>query len=114
MLECSPTSSMMSFTLPSQCPADTQVMCTYQQEGMESSPLLKDYSDEPEEDPPIRKARIKRGPAFTPEVEPAVRRSPRIKDRNAGFKQSVYANKNCFACSITPTAISTSNMKALG
>nr|TKW20819.1 hypothetical protein SEVIR_4G113900v2 [Setaria viridis] len=114
MLSCSSPSSLMSFTLPPQCPADVEVSCTNQQESMDSSPLLKDSAEESEEAIPIRKVRIRRSPIFTLEVESAVRRSLRIKDRNVGFKQSGCFDRNCFGCTINPPAIFASSMKALG
>jgi hypothetical protein len=50
----------------------------------------------------------------TPLVETEVRRSPRIKTRNGGYKSSTCNSKACLACSATPSGLSMKLIKAIG
>jgi hypothetical protein len=53
-------------------------------------------------------------PLKRPLVETEVRRSPRIKTRNGGFKISSCSSRGCLACSACPPGLSINMTKAIG
>lgn len=60
MLNCTDSSSLMSFTLPSECPGNGASSCSSHKEGTDNSPLLQDPSEHQENEDPVRKAKIQR------------------------------------------------------
>lgn len=49
-----------------------------------------------------------------PLVESQVRRSPRLKELNKGFKSSTCLSRKCFTCNPCPPDLSLSQIKQLG
>jgi hypothetical protein len=63
---------------------------------------------------PSSKSLKKGKKALVPLVESEVRRSPRIKENNKGFKTTSCTSKKCLACNPNPLDLSLSMIKNLG
>jgi hypothetical protein len=99
MVGCAPLEDNLQFALPNSCPDSGPIICE-------------------EDDLPISEAVNSSHPSseveVNPMVETAFRRSPRIKNRNGGFRQTTCSSKNCLACSSHPPGLSIKVIKDLG
>jgi len=100
----SPDSGIVDFSVPTSrpefnlsCPTD------YLGKGHEAS---QDYAKEA----PPKKIYNKRTAAI---VETEVRRSPRIKKSNKGFRPEGCKEKNCFACRVKPPTLKKENIRKI-
>jgi hypothetical protein len=101
MIETYSGSDHLQFALPPTCPDSVEVMCDSQTDpGLDGSP--------PDDKGKSSSTQI------NPLVETAFRRSPRIKEKNGGFKHSSCAAKGCLACSSVPPAVSLKMIKSVG
>ncbi|PUZ62565.1 hypothetical protein GQ55_4G367900 [Panicum hallii var. hallii] len=97
LLSCTNTSSYMTFALPASCPENVAVLVEVVEENQ--TECFEEKTSIP----------LKR-----PLVETEVRRSPRIKTRNGGFKISSCSSRGCLACSACPPSLSINMTKAIG
>jgi hypothetical protein len=67
-----------------------------------------------EEEDAMNQTRKPKGKFGGPLVETEARRSPRLRNRNLGFKQSICSSKNCLSCSALPPSIPKKLMKTMG
>lgn len=97
---------MLSFVLPPTCPENAKVNCPSAQlvEIQEEPPAQEDSS-------PVRQPPSQVG---SPIVDTSIRRSPRIRDKFDGFKQSSCTAKGCLACSAKPPTLSLSDIRNIG
>nr|TKV99389.1 hypothetical protein SEVIR_8G040100v2 [Setaria viridis] len=99
MLSCSTTFSTLSFAIPASYPVGEELKCiSYNNSNMVANSSSSQQGSK----------------NITPQVEIEVRRSPRIRNRNEGFKHSSYDNRNCLACVATPPTLPTKTMKNIG
>lgn len=109
LLQCSNSSSFMSFALPSSCPENAEVRCAaLEDESEDNSSQHGSNSVPPIIAPPTK---VKPSP---PIVETEARRSPRIRSKNGGFKHISCPSKNCLACAATPPSLAPSVLSRLG
>jgi hypothetical protein len=109
LLQCSNSSSFMSFALPSSCPENAEVRCAAleaesedisSQQGSNSAPPISANSTKVKPPPPT--------------VETEARRSPRIRSKNGGFRHISCPSKNCLACAATPPSLAPNVLSRLG
>jgi hypothetical protein len=97
MIECDSLGNSLHFALPASCPSKGPLTCEVA--GPSVDPATHPF------------ACSEKG---TPLTESAFRRSPRIKNKNKGFKQTVCSSKSCLACSAHPPGLSNKALKAIG
>jgi hypothetical protein len=115
MLSCSGPSALMSFAIPSSCPQEAEVTCASVKQ-LPDNPGSQSGSNPNEQEEQGNssgksKAQTSRG---TPVIETGTRRSPRIRDRNSGFKHNTCLTKNCLACSASPPSFTSKMIKEVG
>lgn len=115
MISCSNSSALMSFAIPTKCPENAGIHCQNNLEAADSSPLTKmDLENQVEEEVATLQMKKQKGKSFSPMVESEARRSPRICDRNLGFKLNSCASRNCLACAALPPSIPKKILKSVG
>jgi hypothetical protein len=104
------TIELMSFALPPKCPKNAEVRCV--------SPFLSQDNDSDFESfgksEKVGQLEASNASVVSPVVETEARRSPRIRNRNGGFKHNSCPSKNCLACLAVPPSLSGSMMKSVG
>jgi hypothetical protein len=109
LLQCSNSSSFMSFALPSSCPKNAEVRCSALEDEPEVTSSL--HGSNGEIPPAVPLAKVKPPP---PTVETEARRSPRIRSKNGGFRHNSCPSKNCLACAATPPSLTPNVISKLG
>jgi hypothetical protein len=107
--------AIMSFSIPAKCPENALVLCQDLVQAAESAPGQHSRLDQQlEEEDSMNQIMKLKGKSGGPLVETKARRSPRLRSRNSGFKQSSCSSKNCLACCAIPPSIPKKLMKTVG
>jgi hypothetical protein len=107
--------ALMSFSIPAKCLEGVSVICRDLLQAAESAPGQSARLDlQSEEEDAMIQTRKPKGKSGGPLVETEARRSPRLRNRNLGFKQSLCSSKNCLACNALPPSIPKKLMKTMG
>lgn len=133
LINCSDSSSSLAFAIPNACTQNAVVSCDSLDALLVPSEKLVELSDETagveeEEGNPILPTGLEATPVQSPKpapgqkkliketplVDTSIRRSPRIKIRNGGFKVDSCSSKNCLTCSATPPSLPMHLIKAIG
>lgn len=107
LLSCAKEAHFMAFAIPNKCPPAAKLICISEIEETDSS-IPQDSDSEC----PLQMVAL--NSTSSPMVDSDVRRSPRIKTLNNGFKHNSCASKNCLACAALPPSLPQATMKAIG
>jgi hypothetical protein len=101
------------FALPTTCPDKDGISCVHRPEL--SEPSVKLLEEDPQSPPSNQDPLNSRTtPAANLLVDTAFRRSPRIREKNGGFKKPSCTDKGCLACSSSPPAIPPAVLRSIG
>lgn len=115
LLSCADLSDTMVFAIPVKCPTSSELVCSgflVEQDNLEvkNSPALNVIASNAHDDstmlPPIPVNN-------SPLVDTTVRRSPRIRKIDGGFKHKSCIEKNCLACVDVPHQVPSATLKLI-